>query len=71
LRWIKKQSIAGAIIVLQKQNKLLFFYQKWQLTSVEDSTNVRSVVKKVGCKAEDHQLKVCIKKKIDRKKSEK
>ena len=55
-------SIDGAIIVLQKQNRLLFFFQKWQHTSVEGSINALSVGKKVGYKEEDHQLKVCIEK---------
>ena len=67
-RWIKKQSTVGANTVLQRQNKLLFSFQKWRLTSVEDSTNARSAAKQVGYKAEDHQLKVCIEKKSIEKK---
>jgi hypothetical protein len=59
-KWIKIQNTDGVNIAWQKQNKLLFFSPKWQLTSVEDSTNVPFVEKKVGCKEEDHQLKVFI-----------
>jgi len=59
-KWIKIQNIDGANIAWQKQNRSLFFFQKWQHTSVEDNTNALFVEKKVGCKEEDHQLKVFI-----------
>ena len=59
-KWIKIQNIDGVNIAWQKQNKFLFFFQKWQHTSVEDSINAPFVGKKVGCKEEDHQLKVFI-----------
>ena len=45
---------------MAKTNKFSFFFQKWQHTSVKDSTNALFVEKKVGCKEEDHQLKVFI-----------
>ena len=46
---------------------LFFFFQKFQLTNVKDSTNVLFVVIKYGCKVEDLQLKVCIEKIFDQK----
>jgi len=55
----------GVSIVWLKQNKKLFFFQKFQLTNVKDSTNVLFVVIKFGYKVEDHQLKVFIDKKSD------
>ena len=58
--WIKILNIDGADFAWQKQNKKLFFFLKYQLTSVEDNTNALFVEVKYGCKVEDHQLKVCI-----------
>ncbi len=60
-------NIDGAGFVWQKQNKKSFFSQKLQLTSVKNNTNVRFVEVKYGCKVEDHQLKVFIKKNFDQK----
>jgi hypothetical protein len=34
-------------MALQKQNKFSFFFQKWQHTSVKDSTNALFVEKKL------------------------
>jgi hypothetical protein len=58
--WIKNLNLDGANFAWQKQNKKLFFFQKYRLTSVEDNTNAPFVVVKYGYKVEDHQLKVCI-----------
>ncbi len=58
--WIKILNLDGANSAWQKQNKKLFFFPKYQLTSVEDNTNALFVELKHGCKVEDHQLKVCI-----------
>jgi hypothetical protein len=53
-------NLDGANFVWQKQNKKLFLFRKWQLTSVKDSTNVLFAVQKFGYKVEDLQLKVFI-----------
>ena len=53
-------NLDGVSFVWEKQNKKLFLFQKLQLTNVEDTTNVQFVDKKVGCKGEDHLLKVFI-----------
>ncbi len=58
--WIKILNIDGADFAWQKQNKKLFFFLKYQLTSVEDNTNALFVGIKHGYKAEDHPLKVFI-----------
>jgi len=50
----------GATIVWQKLSKRSFFYQKFPLTNVEDSTNVQFVVINPGCREEDPLLKVFI-----------
>ena len=55
----------GAQIVWQKQNKRSFSCQKFQHTNEEDSTNVHSVEKNLGCKVEDHQLNQFIKQNCD------
>jgi len=53
-------NLNGASFVWEKQNKKFFLFQKLQLTNVEGSTNVQFVDTKVGCKEEDHLLKVFI-----------
>ena len=53
-------NLNGASFVWEKQNKKFFLFQKLQLTNVEDNTNVQFVDTRVGCKEEDHLLKVFI-----------
>jgi hypothetical protein len=56
---VKKSLRTGGVnFVSQKQNRKLFFNQKFQHTSVEDNTNALFVEKLRGCKVDGHQLKV-------------
>jgi hypothetical protein len=49
--------IDGVNFVLKKQNRKLFIYQKFLLTSAEDNTNVQFVAKHLGYKVDAHQLR--------------
>ena len=58
LRWKKNLKIDGARIVWKKQNKKLYFYQKFPHTNAGGNTNVRYVERHLGYKADDHLQKV-------------
>lgn len=58
IMWKKISRTDGVRFVLPKPNKRSFFNQQFQLTNVEDNTNVQFVEKQHGYKVDVHQLKV-------------